>query len=225
MNNHKKYLFILFIITILVSCGDIESKHEEYLQGEKIYAGKLDSLVVYSGYKRIKIEGLTHYLGNSNVCIVKWEGKTKEFSINNISNGKFEMIIDGLEERNYEFIVQTKDQAGNESILQTCKGKSIGDIFRESQMNRRIVRFNFASAYFSAFWSDKAESEYVLYTIFKYENNDGTMTEKIIMPDDASTVLNNWKAGGNATVQSAIISGDMGFDTLKLDAFESKLPN
>jgi hypothetical protein len=222
---NKKYLLFLFITAVFTGCGDMESMHEEYLQGEKVYAGKLDSLMVYSGYKRVKIEGLTHYLGQSNVCIVKWEGQTREFPIDHTSNGKFEMIVDGLEERNYEFRVYTKDIAGNESILQTCKGKSIGDIFKESQINRRITGYNFSGALFSALWSDKAESEYVVYTVLKYENNNGTLTEAIVMPDNTSTVLTNWKAGGKVEIQSAILTGDMGFDTLKLNVFEDKLPS
>jgi hypothetical protein len=220
-----KYLFLIPAAMSMFACGDMESTHEKYLDGEKIYAGKLDSLKVYSGYKRVMIEGLTRYLGQSNECTVTWEDRTETFPISNASNGKFQMIIDGLDERNYEFQVYTTDDAGNRSVMQACKGKSIGDIFKDSQMNRRITGFNFSGAYFSALWSDKAESEFVVSTLLRYETNAGAMTEEVILPDDASTVLRDWKAGGKLEITSSIITGDMGFDTIRLNSFEDKLPD
>jgi hypothetical protein len=75
-----KFLNILSVFSILIittstflSCSDMNSIEKQYLGPEKIYAGKLDSLRVYTGYKKIKIVGLTRYLGNTKECIVEWE--------------------------------------------------------------------------------------------------------------------------------------------------------
>lgn len=220
----KLIIVVALALTACLSCDDMESKHEEYLSGEKIYAGKLDSLVVYSGYERVKIVGQTNYLGYSNKCIVEWGDQSREFDIAHTNAKTFEMIVDGLQERNYEFKVYTKDAEGNKSIVQTCTGKAMGAIFAESQMNRRIVEFNFVDGYFSAVWADKAESEFVVYTDFSYETTGGTMQNIRIMPDDESTVLMGWKAGGKTEIQSYVLTGDLGFDTVKLNLSEGSLP-
>ena len=51
----------------------MDSIHEEYLQGENIYAGKLDTLKIRPGFYRAQLEGQTQFLGNSNQVIVEYE--------------------------------------------------------------------------------------------------------------------------------------------------------
>lgn len=221
-----KTLAVIMFCIPLYNCSKMESIHEEYLQGEKVYAGKLDSLQVFSGYKRVKIVGLTRYLGNSTECVVSWEDQTKTFQIDkSLTDDKFEMIIENLEERNYEFEVLTKDRAGNQSVVQHCKGKAIGDIFKDSQMSRRIQEFTFKGAYYSAEWADKAESEFVIKTLFSYKNNLDTYTQVLVLPDDKLTNLKNWKPGGDFKIVSAIVTGSTGFDTIYLDPVEGFLPS
>jgi hypothetical protein len=155
---------------------------------------------------------------------VKWENDSLIFPVTAGSNGTFEMLIENLEERNYEFTVYTRDEEMNHSVIQTCKGKAIGDIFKGAQLSRRITGYNLSGAFFSAQWADKAESEYVAKTLFHYETNEGEMTEVTVLPDDPSTVLYNWKAGGAVEITSFIVTGDLGFDTIPLDPVEARLP-
>lgn len=223
-NRIYRLVIALFLLVIVGACTDMESIHEEYLQGEKIYAGKLDSLSVMSGYKRVKILGVTDYLGNSKECIVEWDGNVEVFPIENIEDGKFEFLVEDLDERNYEFEVYSKDAEGNLSIFQIVKGKAVGDVFKGSQFARRISNFVNADGSLAVLWADKAESEYVIHTAMKYENTNGGMTEVSVYPDDSLTALSNWLAGGDMEILSTIISGDNGFDTLTLDPVFSLLP-
>lgn len=226
MKNICKTIILIFTFIALYNCGDIESIHEKYLTGEKIYAGKLDSLKVLSGYKRVKIVGLTRYIGSSTECTVKWDDQMQVFLIDRSKlEDAFEMIIDGLEEKSYEFEVTTTDIQGNKSILQYCTGKAYGDIFRDSQQSRRIKGFSFSGIYFSAEWADKAESQYVVRTLFKYENNSNNYSEIIVLPDDNTTNLIDWKPGGKYEIHSEIVTGDNGFDTISLIPIEGYLPD
>ncbi len=220
----KSFTVIAIFIIALIGCGDMESIHEQYLNGEKIYAGKLDSLVAFSGYKRVKIVGSTRYLGNSKECIVSWEGIQKTFAIEETSNGFFEMIIEDLEERNFEFDVITLDENNNKSVLQVVRGRAIGDTFKSSQAARRIVGFEVIDGNNNIIWADKTESEYVIFTDVAYSNNDDTMNEETVLPDDTHTELINWKPFGDIEITSAIISGEKGFDTIYLDKVYNKLP-
>ena len=86
-----KYSFLKILIsltvTLFVSCGDIDSIHEQYLQGEQVYAGKLDTLEIRPGYYRAQLEGQTQFLGNSNQIIIEYDDITDVYDIeqNNIA--------------------------------------------------------------------------------------------------------------------------------------------
>lgn len=225
---HTKFLNIFpFVIILLITafgCSDMESNYSQYLQGEKVYAGKLDSLEVFSGYKRVKITGMTRFLGNSKECIVEWEDQSRTFTIDKLGKERFEMIIDNLQERSYEFKVYTKDINGNKSVLQIARGRSVGDIFKSTQQTRRIIGVTVEDGDAVVNWADKAESEYVIFTELSYDNNKNEVTKVVISPDDLTTSLINWKPLGKMERISAIRSGVMGFDTIYLEKVESELP-
>ncbi len=218
------YLLALLLIIIAFGCSDMETIQEEYLQGETIYAGKLDSLEVLNGYKRVKIIGLTRFLGNSNECTVTWEDQSRVFTIEKDGSEKFEMILDSLEERSYEFSVFTKDDMGNKSVIQNARGRAVGDIFKSTQKTRRITDVEFADENTFINWADQAESEFVIFTELKYANNNDEMTTVIVSAEDSQTPLLNWKPLGKMETISAAISGELGFDTIYLDVIEGELP-
>ena len=75
-------LIILSIISLIVfSCGDMDSIHEDYLQGEQVYAGKLDTLKIRPGYYRAQLEGQTQFLGNSTKIIIEYDDELEIYDI------------------------------------------------------------------------------------------------------------------------------------------------
>jgi hypothetical protein len=221
----KLYTLALVMGVTIISCDDMNSIHEKYLSGEQVYAGKLDSLRVFSGFDRVKIVGNTNYLGNAKEAIVSWDDQTRIFTIDQIVDNKFEIVIDGLIERNYEFNLFTSDENGNQSVKQTLRGRAYGNNFISSQTARRIVGFESLPGGLYIIWADKAESEYIIYTTVRYENKEGGMTEVVVYPDDLSTLMENWKPLGRIEIVSSIISGDNGFDTIDLDMVEKVSPD
>ena len=116
----------------MLRCGDIESIHEQYLNGETIYAGRLDTLTIRPGYYKAKLEGYTNYLGNSKTVIVEFNGNTQTFDIDN-TNEICGVLLEDLEATNYEFNVTTQDPDGNLSIPQVVAGFAIVDQFISDQ--------------------------------------------------------------------------------------------
>ena len=220
----KLYMLALLMVITFNSCDDMNSIHEQYLNGEQVYAGKLDSIKVFSGFERLKIVSNTQFLGNAKEATVSWSDQTRIFTIDQIIDNKFEMIIDGLLERNYEFNLYTTDENGNQSVMQTLRGRAFGNNFISGQTARRLVNFEFEPSGDQIIWADKAESEYVVYTTVRYANNSDTMTEVIVFPDDTTTLLVDWKHGGLIEIVSTIISGDNGFDTADLDVIQQTMP-
>ena len=131
-------LFLLVLPLIALRCGDIESIHEQYLNGEIIYAGRLDTLTIRPGYYRAQLEGYTQYLGNSNTVIVESNGITQTFDIDS-DDEIYTALLADLEAKSYEFSVTTQDPAGNLSIPQLVAGFAIGDEFVADQDPREIM--------------------------------------------------------------------------------------
>ena len=222
----KIYLLFFLLITTfaMLRCGDIESIHEQYLNGETIYAGRLDTLTIRPGYYRAKLEGYTHYLGNSNTVIVEFNGNTQTFDIDN-TNEICGVLLEDLEATNYEFNVTTQDPDGNLSIPQVVAGFAIGDEFVSDQDPREIVGYSFESDGNYINFSGNAESEYVIYTTVDYENESNEIIRDTAFFENSRVELIDFKPLGNITTRSYIQSGLNGMDTIPLNAVNYTLPD
>ena len=156
---------------------------------------------------------------------MEWDERSEVFSIENISNGTFDMLLEGLNERSYEFKVYCLDAEGNKSIEQIVTGRAMGEIFKSFQAPRRIVGYAFSQGSLAMKWADKAESEFVIKTEVLYDNNDGDVNSLTVFPEDLLTNLENWKQGGNIKIVSSVITGLDGIDTLELNPTYDKLPS
>jgi hypothetical protein len=222
-----KFYLLLFLSTttfVMLRCGDIESIHEQYLNGETIYAGRLDTLTIRPGYYRAKLEGYTHYLGNSNTVIVEFNGNTQTFDIDN-TNEICGVLLEDLEATNYEFNVTTQDPDGNLSIPQVVAGFAIGDQFISDQDPREIIGYSFESDGNYINFSGNAESEYVMYTTVDYENESNEIIRDTAFFENSRVELIDFKPLGNITTRSYIQSGLNGIDTIPLNAVNYTLPD
>ena len=215
------------ILAYLVSfsCDDMESIHKNYLNGENIYAGKLDSLEIRPGYKRLELNGLTNFLGNSSKLIVKYEESEKIFKIDDDLGDEMSVIIDDLEEKTYELNVRTSDESGNLSVPQTVAGFAVGDIFSSNQDSRKIIDFSSnAEGTFANFYGN-SDSEHVIFTEINYETESSENFIDTIFYEDNSIKLNDFKPLGKMETSSFLESGRNGIDTISIETLEYTLPN
>ncbi len=222
----KQYLllFLFGLSQISLSCGDIESVHEQYLNGETIYAGRLDTLTIRPGYYRAQLEGYTQFLGNSNQIIIEFNGTTQTLDINN-DEEIYAAILSELGEESYEFNVTTKDPDGNLSIPQTVAGFAIGDEFVSNQDPRGIIDYSFDTDGNYVNFSANAESEHVIFTTIDYENEADEIVRDTAFFEDNRIKLNDFKPLGNISSKSYLLSGVNGIDTIPLPANDYILPN
>ena len=225
----KYYFFKISLFLILISsisCGDIDSIHEQYLQGEQVYAGKLDTLEIRPGYYRVQLEGQTQFLGNSNQIIIEYDNQTDIYDINenNIQDGIYKLILPELEEKSYEFTVTTQDEIGNLSVSQTVAGFAIGDVFVSDQDPREIIDFSFENDGTYANFYGNAQSENVIYTLVDYENELEQITRDTVFFDDSKLRLQQFKPEGVLNTTSVIQSGLNGIDSIELAALNYIMP-
>jgi len=222
----KTYLLLLLSVLplILLRCGDIESIHEQYLNGETIYAGRLDTLTIRPGYYRAQLEGYTQFLGNSNQVTIAFNGITQTFDINN-DEEIYAAILSDLEEESYEFSVTTQDPDGNLSIPQFVAGFAIGDEFISDQDPREIIGYGFDPDGNYVNFSGNAESEYVLFTTIDYENEANEIVRDTAFFEDNRLKLIDFKPLGSISAKSYIQSGLNGIDTIPLPTIDYILPD
>ena len=217
-------LFLLVLPLFLLRCGDIESIHKQYLNGEIIYAGRLDTLTIRPGYYRAQLEGYTQFLGNSDQLIIEFNGAIQTFDIND-NDEIYAALLSDLDEESYEFSVTTQDPDGNLSIPQFVAGFAIGDEFVSNQDPREITGYSFDNDGNYVKFSENAESEYVIFTTIDYENEANEIVRDTAFFEDNRVELIDFNPLGNIDAKSYIQSGLNGIDTIPLSANSYTLPD
>ena len=220
------FLFIAITLALATSCGDMDSIHQDYLDGEEVYAGKLDTLKVRPGYYRAQLEGQTQFLGNSTKIIIEYDNELEIYDIinENISDGIYSMILPELEERSYEFNVTTQDENGNLSISQVVAGSAVGDIFISDQDPREINDFSFEDDGTYANFLSNAQSENVIFTTLDYENEFDEIVKDTLYFEENRKRLFQYKPNGNIITTSIIQSGLNGIDSISLNPLSYTMP-
>ena len=217
-------LFLLVLPLFLLRCGDIESIHKQYLNGEIIYAGRLDTLTIRPGYYRAQLEGYTQFLGNSDQLIIEFNGAIQTFDIND-NDEIYAALLSDLDEESYEFSVTTQDPDGNLSIPQYVAGFAIGDEFVSNQDPREITGYSFDNDGNYVKFSENAESEYVIFTTIDYENEANEIVRDTAFFEDNRIKLIDFNPLGNIDAKSYIQSGLNGIDTIPLSTNSYTLPD
>jgi len=203
----------------------MDSIHEEYLNGEIIYAGKLDTLKIRPGYYRAQLEGYTQFLGTSNQIIIEFDDEMLSFPIAENLSDIYSVIIEELDEGSYEFDVYTQDPNGNLSISQTVSGNVIGDEFILDQNPREVLDYSFEPEGNYINFYGNAESEFVIYTLLDYENEEDEIVRDTLFFEDNRVKLINLKPLGSMQTTSVIQSGLNGIDSIALEPQEYTLPD
>ena len=168
-----KSVMLLTAALAVWSCYDITDTQKEWLdKGEKIYVGKIDSMYVRSGMKRVEIVGNSKYLRTAVKCEVAYNDQKLEYAINDIvkDNGKVSIIIENLEKGMYYFDVTTFDDEGNCSITEEVFGTVYGEEDLLTETPRRISSM-------TELWDGSLEIKWndtqVDYFVVKYEDKEG----------------------------------------------------
>ena len=225
LQNFKFLNLVLASSFIYISCSDMDSIHDEYLNGEIIYAGKLDTLKIRPGYYRAQLEGYTQFLGTSNQITIEYEEQIISYPIEDNLSDIYSVIIEDLDEGSYEFNVYTQDPNGNLSISQTVAGSVIGDEFISDQNPREVLDYSFEPDGNYVNFYGNAESEFVIYTLIDYENEENETIRDTLFYEDNRVKLINLKPLGSMITTSVIQSGLFGIDSIALDPLEYTLPD
>jgi hypothetical protein len=198
-----------------------DTQREFVEMGSRIYAGKIDSLVVRGGDRRVRIEGLMYYAYTAEKCVIKWDGDSIVAPLDGYAkDDTFSVIIPNLEEGTYYFQVRTLDREGNSSLQEECMGYSYGEQYILSADPKMVSQMRAEPSGMVLLWniSEDAVSVEVV-----YESNEGEKT--LTLPGNVKeTGLPDWKLGGYVKTRTQLLPEKDAIDMLYTDWITQHFP-
>jgi hypothetical protein len=187
--------------------------HNEYLEGEMIYAAKVDSVGVRSGKYRAILD-LTVNSQRIETIRIYWNdyGDSTDIAINN-QVGKFSVTLDNMDERDYVFYLVSFDKFGNKSLPFEVSGSVYGDRMQNGLTNRAITITVIDDGSTTINWGSVPENS--LYTDFAYTDVDGNSHIMRISNSETSMSLTNWLSIDS--MRTTFLPGTNVLDTLYPD--------
>ncbi|MCA5005200.1 DUF5013 domain-containing protein [Sphingobacterium sp. WQ 366] len=195
--------------------------YKKYIEDKPIvnYTGKVDSVKVFSGKNRVLITGLLVSDPKIKEARIYWDGRRDSLSIPITRTEGVDTLkanISNLEDRVYNFEIVTFDNEGNKSVRVYAFGRSYGDNYQMSLINRPIS-MNSLKAYdntFSSTFGNVDRTFGIFATEVKYKNKAGQEKVARLNIDQSVLNFNDVKIGEAMSYRSLYLP-----DTLCLDTF------
>ena len=185
---------VLGFIVILTGCEKSDTLHLEWLnQGEEVYAGKVDSIAVHGGNKRVNIEANVT-VNNLEKLLVYWNNNNDSISVPvNEQTGLFDVTIENLLEQTYVFNIVSVDIFGNRSLPVESVGSIYGDFYQSTLVNRSSTSLSLSGEDFILEFDPAAEG--VEFVEVVYVNIDDVTVTARVEPEEESLIFQNYKSG------------------------------
>ena len=221
-------LLIIAILAVTVAtCTKTKSdSYKEYLKGgEIVYPGRVDTVIVEAGYKRVQLASV---LGNDPLVTrlrIFWNNQTDSVDVAvDHTKDTVRVVIPNLIEGNYNFIIYTFDKNGNKSVIFNVTGTVYGDSYVGSLANRTLktVTQSKNGLQIQLTWGEAAAGE--LGTEVNYVAEDGTAKKMVVPSTEAVTTLPNYKEQSKLTYRSLYKPDSTAFENFSPAAVEITLP-
>src|SRR5690242_4212384 len=133
MNKNKKILGVITCLIMVMACSKMDDYKSKYTQGGPItYAGKMDSVQIFSGRNRVKVTGLFTSDPNIVKYRVFWNSRqdSVEVAVKRTAGvDTASLIVANLPEGVQSFEIRTYDNAGNSSVPVYMSASVYGDLY------------------------------------------------------------------------------------------------
>lgn len=223
MKNFRNIIIAVFAISAVLgiySCTD----DDEYLKftegGEISYTAAIDSLEIFPGQNRVKVQGLI--IGDPKVTEVRvyWNSNKDSVSIpvNRTANiDTVSIIIDGLEENIYNFVVKTFDDEGNSSISVSQTAEVYGDRYIASLFNRPLVSNVLVDSKLIINFAEMDLSSGVLGSEVEYTTTSGSLNTIFVNIEEPSVEILDFESGSTYRYRTAFIPDEESIDNFYTD--------
>lgn len=202
-SNKCNYKFILIsLLNILIimgifglnSCTKMDATYGKFWKdGEKIYPASPDSLKVFSGKDRVKLQWLN--IGDPTLkrAVIYWNNHSDSLAIpieknNTVGVDTMSIFIESLAEGTYSFDVYTYDQYGNQSVVANAVGRVYGNSYSKSLLTRLVDNNSFIDDILHIKWGDPADASSIGVEV-SYTGMDGNNQTKFVTPNAETTTI------------------------------------
>jgi len=224
--NRMTWLSALMMAFVVLSCGTIKETYDEFtLEGETIYIGKADSVMVGEGYNKLRFWVAVNADPKITKGILKNNDESifYEFEVNRSKSGKDTISFDlEIDEGEYTFGLFLMDDKGNQSVRVEVPATVYGEKYKSGLINRAIRNVDAFENEAVLYWASPSES--ILETVLIYEDQDGNMQEMLIANEVTESTLENYKRGGALRVKSIYRPTPTAFEDFEANPFVSTLP-
>jgi hypothetical protein len=169
----------------------MDSTYKQYVvPGGITYPQKVDSLKIYSGLNRVKLEWRKSIDPKVVKANIYWNNYTDSVSMSIPTDQDFvSCVIDNLPENTYTFYVKTYDSKGNSSVPVEITGVSYGNIFR-SGLGQRTINETVDSNGWTVYLGNTADlNEGATGTEITYRKTDGNNATIVIPVTESVAVI------------------------------------
>ncbi|PWG79388.1 DUF4998 domain-containing protein [Pararcticibacter amylolyticus] len=225
MIRYIKYMAVLLGALVLWNGCTKEDEYKKYIEGgERVYAGRPDSLHIHSGKNRAMLSWLLIADPKIVSSKIRWNnGKdsllvpvTRTSGIDTI-----EVMIGNLPEGTYNFDVTNYDKLGNVSVPRYISGKTYGEKYESFLFNRGIrvtskimkgpEEFNLMIV-----WNEYVADlkDFMVATVVSYIDIFGVPHQvKVDAKSNVPTILPDFKAGESFSYRSLYLPDSLAIDT------------
>ncbi|RTE52272.1 hypothetical protein EHW67_19000 [Arenibacter aquaticus] len=197
-------LLAIGIFFAVASCEETTETYSEFTKdGEIIYVGTPDTVIVAPGYEKLQFSIVINADPkiSSGVLQTKDKSFVQEFDVQRQNIGQDTILfIANLDEGEYNFDVYLKDDSGNTSIPREVTTVVYGSKYQNTLLSRSISAIKVFESEAILSWGDVPNGS--ISTSLSYEDADGAM-QTIEIPNDINeTILTSYNLGGQIIVES-----------------------
>lgn len=221
MNYIKKATTLFILLLLIISCDDSSDLLDEHIEGGPIiYAARVDSMMMQSGYNRIRVNVYPASDINRSHCMFSWnitsdvkDSLRMDYSEENFDDflGAYYAIINFPADDNIQgnllIEAQNIDTFGNKSLV-TNKGAYVYGPSYASTLENATIRFspNVDRIYFEEVIGSVGN-------FVSYEKNNGEFTEEVFVTD-RSYPIEDAKIGGILRTKTRFLISNTDIDAI-----------
>jgi hypothetical protein len=193
MKSIYKYICIMTGLMAVSACSKMNDLHDKYLDGEIIYAAKVDSADVQAGKNRALLNLVIRSQRIETVRIY-WNNYADSMDVNiNNQVGVFPKMLNNLAENSYVFQLVSFDKTGNASLPFEASGSVYGENFQSQLPNRAIQSVSAGDEGLTVNWSGPVDNSLVSNLI--YTDKSGKEQTVRVPVTENTTHIGDWSTG------------------------------
>ena len=197
---------LMAIASFFGSCDGMGSSYEEFIKdGPIVYIGKADSLKVFPGKYRAKLEWQMGNDPRGVKAVIYWRDRTESEEVPlDRTKKNFEYTLEGLEESTYVFEIVIYDANGNSSLASEVTGEVYGATYESYLYPRSCYKYSGKQVYI-----DKTLNKWVV-TLNAIRDETMINTEVVYVDGNGDEQVVSWSGMTEQTlVLENYVEGNM----------------